>query len=335
MLQRACAWALLLALMVLPAAVQAGERPVLRLGLLKFGTVNWEIDTIRHHGLDRQAGLDLQVVELANPEAGKIALMGNSVDMIVSDWLWASRQRHEGTAISFLPYSSAVGALVAGRDSGIRSLADLRGRRIGVAGGPLDKSWLLLRGLARQDHGLDLAGEAVPVFAAPPLLNQQLEDGRLDAVLQYWHYAARLEAREHKRLIDVGEIGRRLGVAGDAPALGYVFRDAWGRAHPEAVLAFFQASLAAKDLLRHDDAEWDRLRPLIRAEDEATFIALRDGYRAGIPSRWGASERDAAAQLYELLARLGGPALVGAGPALAAGTFWPEAHIPAPPPATR
>src|SRR3712207_541152 len=43
----------ILALIVFgPAAAQ--EDQAIRIGLLRFGTVAWEIDTIRHHGLDRK-----------------------------------------------------------------------------------------------------------------------------------------------------------------------------------------------------------------------------------------------------------------------------------------
>ena len=39
----------------------------LRLGLQKTGTVSWEIDTIRRHGLDARHGVALAVTELASP----------------------------------------------------------------------------------------------------------------------------------------------------------------------------------------------------------------------------------------------------------------------------
>ncbi|MEZ5453671.1 MAG: ABC transporter substrate-binding protein [Thiothrix sp.] len=52
-------------------------------------------------------------------------------------------------------------------DSGIKTLADLKGKKLGVAGGPSDKSWLLLRAYAKQTAGLDLQAEAEPQFAAP------------------------------------------------------------------------------------------------------------------------------------------------------------------------
>ncbi len=313
------------------SVVGAADRRPLRLGLVKFGTVAWEIDTVKRHGFDTEAGLDVWVVDLANPEAGKIALLGGSVDMIVSDWIWTSRQRSEGEHIAFIPFSASVGAVMAGREAPLASLADLRGRRIGVAGGPLDKSWLLVRALAIKEHGFDPARDAQPVFAAPPLLNQQMVAGQLDAVLNYWPFAARLDALGYRRLLDVNEIASRLGVAGETPALGYVFLEEWGRQNARDIAAFFHATLKAKELLRTSDAEWERLRPLMRAEDGATFTALRDGYRDGIPRHWGAGEKTAAARLFEIVAELGGTDLVGREGRLAEGTFWPGIAIPAVP----
>ena len=58
---------IMLALLVLPVSLvpaqspaQAAER-TLRLGVLGFGTVAWELETIRSHGLAEAEGLDLQV----------------------------------------------------------------------------------------------------------------------------------------------------------------------------------------------------------------------------------------------------------------------------------
>lgn len=308
--------------------IQAAEPTPVRLGLVKFGTVAWEVETIKRQGFAAPAGLDVRVIDLANTEAGKIALLSGVVDMIVADWIWTSRQRNEGARIAFIPFSTSVGSLVVGQDAPLASLADLRGRRIGVAGGPLDKNWLLVRALAIKEHGFDPARDSQPVFAAPPLLNQQMSAGQLDAVLNYWPFAARLDPRKYRRLLDVNQVAARLGVTGETPALGYVFRDDWGRENAGAVAAFFRATLKAKEALRASDEAWEALRPLVRAEDEPTFIALREGYRAGIPTRWGREEKAAAADLFGIVATLGGAALVGEGGRLAEGTFWPDAAIP-------
>lgn len=315
-------------LLILPLGLPQAraDEAVLRLGLLKFGTVAWEIEEIRRLGLDKEAGLKIEVVDLATNDAGKIALMSGAVDAIVSDWLWVSRQRAEGARISFLPFSSSVGAVLVPRDSPIQGLADLRGKRLGVAGGPLDKSWLLIRALARR-QGIDLAREAEIVFAAPPLLNGQIESGRLDAVLNFWHYAARLEAHGLRPIADVADAARGLGLDPGLPWIGYVVAEQWDQAHPGAVEAFFRASRQAKARLAASDEDWQALRPLMQAEDEASFAALRRLWRAGSPTAWGPAQMAAAEATFTLLGREAGADLTGGLDHIAPGTFRPGLSI--------
>lgn len=314
---------LVLVLIGVAAITHAADRPTVTIGVLKFGTVSWELDVIRHHRLDEAAGFELKLMELASGQAAQIALQGGAVDMIASDWLWVARQRAAGADLTFIPHSAAVGALMVPAASPIASVADLKGKRIGVAGTPIDKSWLLLKALARDRHALDLDAAATPVFAAPPLLNQKAATGELDAVLNFWPYAARLQAAGMRTVIGVDEMMRQLGLSASVPAVGFVFHEDWARANPAALDAFVAASQKAKAIMVQSDAEWNRLRPLMKAEDEATWAALRDQFRAGIPNRWTEEEREAAARLYGLMAKLGGRELVGSAMALPAGTFWP------------
>jgi len=322
-------WVAVAALGLLAALTpaSAAERPTVTVGVLKFGTVSWELDTLRHNRFDEAEGFTLKLVELAGSQATQIALQAGSVDVIVSDWLWVSRQRAAGEDLSFIPYSTAVGSLVVPAGSPIQGVADLKGKRIGVAGTPLDKSWLLLKALARERHGLDLEREAKPAFAAPPLLNQKIATGEFDAVLNFWPYAARLEAQGMRPLLGVKEMMRALGMTAEVPAIGYVFRDRWAAANPAALAGFAAATQRAKVLLATSDDAWMRLQPLMQAEDAATFAALRARYREGIPTRWGDAERAEAERLYDLMAKLGGRELVGDAPSVAAGTFWPAVRF--------
>ena len=130
-----------------------------RIGVLKFGTVSWELDTLKHHKFDAANGIDLEVVYFAGEDATNVAMLAGEIDIIVSDWLWVSRLRSEGEDLTLAPYSTAVGAIMVRQESPIRTIADLEGKKIGVAGGPLDKSWLLIQALAKRDHGFDLAAE--------------------------------------------------------------------------------------------------------------------------------------------------------------------------------
>lgn len=319
-----------LRLAALGTAVLLGSHPIaasaaskVRIGVLKFGTVSWELDTLKHHGFDAANGIDLHVIYFAGEDATNVAMLADAIDMIVTDWLWVSRQRSDGGDVTLAPYSTSVGAIMVKDASPIRTIADLKGKKIGVAGGALDKSWLLIQALARRDHGLDLPSVSDVVFGAPPLISQKAIQGELDAALNFWHFCARLEADGFRRLIGAGDAQMALGASGPVSALGYVFHDKWANDNPQAARGFLKASAQAKDLLARSDEEWLRLAPVIRAEGRE-LAKLRDRYREGIPRRPVAEEAADAGRLYRVLAGIGGEKLVGSASEMAPGTFWRE-----------
>jgi len=312
-----CVWVAVAACLLGRPALAADA---VRLAIQKTGTVAWELDVVRAHGLDAQQGLKIETIELASPEAGKIALRGGSADVIVSDWLWVSRERTLGAKLVFYPYSSALGAIMVPPASPIRTLADLKGKKLAVGGGAIDKSWLLVQGAMKQE-GVDLKTEATIVYGAPALLAEMAQRGEIDATLNYWNFCAALEAKGFRRLAGVEDLLPKLGVTGRPAMIGYVFSEAWGAQNRDLMSRFVTATRKAKDILATSDAEWERLAPLIGTRDAATLSVYRDRYREGIPRRPIADEEADARVIYRLLARLAGPELVGAATELEPGTF--------------
>src|SRR6516165_2121256 len=210
---------LLLSLVFQAAGAMAAE-PTIRVGSLRYGTLSWQLDVITNHGLDRSHGIRIEPLELAGGPAAQLALQAERVDLIVSDWLWVSRQRAEGGDLTFIPFSSALGGLIVPVASHIEDVTGLTGRRLGIAGSAIDKSWLVLRLYARSRFGLDLDAVADKSFGAPPLLSEELAAGRLDAVLTYWPFAAKLEARGMRHLLSMGDALAALGIPNDLPLTG-------------------------------------------------------------------------------------------------------------------
>jgi NitT/TauT family transport system substrate-binding protein len=292
-----------------------------RVAVQKTGTFAWELAVIRAHGLDKQANLSVEAIELASPEAGKIALRAGNADIVVTDWLWVSRERKLGAQLTFYPYSSALGAVMVPSSSTIRSLADLKGRKLAVAGGPIDKNWLLLLASLKQD-GIDLKSDATIAYGAPPLLAAKMLGGEMDATVNYWNFCANLEAKGFRRIAGIEDLLPKLGTKGRTAMLGYVFDEKWANANPDKVARFIAITRKAKEILSTSDAEWEKIASMTGAHDAATLRAYRDRYREGIPRRPVADEEADARILYRVLARIGGPELVGAAPELEPGTFY-------------
>jgi NitT/TauT family transport system substrate-binding protein len=317
-------------LLISAFAATARAAPVapVRIGVLRFGTVSWELDVIRHHGLDQAAQVVIEPLDLATPQAAQVSLQSGQVDTIVVDWLWVARLRGEGEDWTFVPFSNAVGALIAPGGSPVQSVADLPGRVLGVAGTPLDKSWIILRAYAIKLYGFDVNAKVEKAFGPPPLLSEQMKAGRLDALLTFWPFAAKAEAAGARQVLAIEDAVTDLGIGAGVPYIGYTFSQRWAEANPAAVDRFLAASRQARAILATSDAEWERLRPLTGAANDAELQRLRDWYRGGIPKRWGAPERVAASDLFGLLAKVGGAELVGPISAVPAGTFWPVTWQP-------
>lgn len=185
----------------------------------------------------------------------------------------------------------------------------------------------IITSLQSKKYGLDLKKQAEPTFAVPPLLNQLMLRGDLDAVINFWHYGARLKAAGFKQLVTIPEILAGLGVQAQVPLLGWVFDQTWADENPDALYRFLQASAEAKQLLFSSDEEWQRIRPLIKAENDDVFNALMTDYRAGLLRQFGNKEIEASQRIFDILAEQGGSALVGKATALSEGTFWQKNSV--------
>lgn len=288
----------------------AAEKTTLRIGVQTSGTLDWELSV-----LPESPDFQIQVQPVATAEAAKIALQSGAVDMIVSDFLWVSQTRNTGAEFTFYPYSNTSGALVVPANSPIRDVKDLAGKRLGIAGGELDKNWLLLQAAGKKQN-VDLNATVEKTFGAPPLVNEQIKNQRVDAVLTHWHFAAQLEAQGYRQLLDGKSLQQSLGVQENVPTLGYVFKQSWANAHKAELKIFFAATSQAKNRLCNDDALWQKTT----AKMQSAPAVLRQRYCDGRVNVWTSANQQAAQQLYSVLYSLNSK--VGSSANLATGTFW-------------
>lgn len=312
---------LFISCLFLSACSDADNSSAIKISVLKYGTVNWTLETIKANELDKKNGFELVVQPLASTQASKIALQANAADIIVSDWTWVARQRGNSSDYLFAPYSSSAGSLMVPEHSPITSIHDLIGRKLGIAGGALDKNWLLLRALALKE-GVDLDNHVEKVFGAPPLLNNLIQQGELDALINFWHYSARLKAKGYQQLLTTHDSIHKLGIKSTVPILGYVFREKWASKHSTALNSFLKASREAAQLLCTSQRHWNAILPLTRTDDAITQDLLRRSYCEGRVIQFTEDEKTAIQKIYSILATTGGAKLVGHVEQLDTQLFW-------------
>lgn len=295
-----------------PLAAQSAPVAI-KVAAVKFGSVNWLLETIKAEKLDAKYGVEITPVELSNNQAGAISLLSGGSEVIVSDWTWALRQRGLGEALKFAPYSSTLGGVMVPANSTIKTLTDLAGRRIGVAGSGIDKSWLLLQAYARKKLNFDIAAKAVVQYGAAPLLAEQVRDGGLDAVLNFWTQTVRLSSLGFRQIIGMKDVMNELSIDPIPAFVGFIWKEQTEAAKRPQIVAFLKAVDEANAVLSRDDKAWDRLKPFVKAASEAEFAAMRAAYVSGIAAPWRPADMASAEKIMQYLIEAGDTELVGAG----------------------
>jgi len=203
----------------------------------------------------------------------------------------------------------------------VKEVTDRKGKKLGVAGGPLDKSLLLLQALARRS-GVDLRTQAQIAYGAPPLLTQKALQGETDATLTFWNFCAELEANGMRRAISMEDIVKRLGATGAVAMVGYVFDGGWAQRNRTLLDRFFAAMRKAERILADSPAEWQRLAQRIGVSDAKALDIYRRRYLEGIRRRPLEDEAADAKALYRVLVEIGGADFVGPARELDPGTFY-------------
>ena len=294
----------------------------LRVGVLAYGTVNWELEVLKQNNLDKKNGFELEVVELASKNAQLIALQSKNVDVIVNDWIWVNSQRASGKDFTFYPYSKASGTLMVNEKSNIKSLADLKGKELGIGGGNFDKTWLLLRAYSKSKYNFDLKDIVNPVYSSAPIVNKKMEDTSLEAAINFWHFNAKLESKNIKPLIEIKDVYKEFGINDEVSFVGWTFSRNFALQNKELINSFLEASYESKKILNENNQEWNKIRKIMDVTNDKDFEALKNGYKAGIIKNFNSSDLVDLRKVFKILLEEGGEELVGKSTILEDETFW-------------
>ncbi|RYC31254.1 aliphatic sulfonate ABC transporter substrate-binding protein [Lichenibacterium minor] len=254
LLRTALATALILAA---PPLAAAADRSV-RIGFQKYGNL---LLLKQHGGLDarlKPLGYAAEWSEFPSGPPILEAMRAGAIDFGQTGDappIFAQAGRTDLVYVANEPAAPDGEAILVPKDSGIRSLADLKGRRVALNKGS-NVHYFLVKALEKA--GLSY-GDVSPVFLAPADARAAFESGAVDAWAIWDPYLAAAQAATGARTLATAE-----GVAGNLQF--YLADRTFAAQNPKAVAAI-------TDAVREVDA-WEAAHPAEAAAELAAAIKL-------------------------------------------------------------
>jgi NitT/TauT family transport system substrate-binding protein len=268
--------------LIVVAVAEIGEAwsqaaPVLRFAVIGSGGQTEVPYAIQQAGLDKKYGIKIEIIDFVAPAQQYNMFRAGTADIAGGNFVDLLRQRKGGNAIQAIHGFQAYNNMIVVKPaSPIREFAQLKGKKVGTFGVTL-LDWLIVRAAGKKAYNVDLETDATLVPGAPPLLNQFLTKGEVEATLQFSSLTLGPVARGEQRVvIDVPTLMKAAGFGGDPFYLQWIITEKWTKANPEALHKLPAMFNEAYAVLKGDDRLWPALAQRINVTDPDVTAAYRD-----------------------------------------------------------
>jgi NitT/TauT family transport system substrate-binding protein len=237
--------ALVLAVTGGPAPAQAPVK--LKLGDLAQSLNGIAVQAMKEQKLDQKHGIDVEYVRYPTLDGLFTAIRGKDVDVGFGGWTAFAQFRSQGVPVTAI-YSVGRGAtldVIVPQASPIKTLADLKGKKVGSYAGAAGTATVLFRVLTAKFYGYDAGKTGHLQYAAPGLLTSLIDKGELDAALNFDPLAAKaVTSGKFRSIASLGEVYRQ-HVGEDFLWIVYGTNEDVIKRSPEALTAFNRAWIDA------------------------------------------------------------------------------------------
>jgi NitT/TauT family transport system substrate-binding protein len=248
---------LFIAFMIMGACGTKPTMPEVRLVVQTPSTNNYPTHFAQWLGFFDQEGVHVTISQIAGASKVLEAVVASSADVGSGVYEQAVQLAAEGREVkTFLTFARSPNfAILAGPKSGVHSIADLKGKSVGVSslGSP---SQFYLNHLLRQ-AGIEPEQVATSGIGMAATAAAALERGQVDAAVLFGSAITAEEARGGRMLADARtQAGvRTLLGADDYPASSLLARTQWLAEHPEEARRVSKAVLKALAWIRGHSPE--------------------------------------------------------------------------------
>lgn len=291
-------------------AAAKGNGGTIRMMLNPAGTMSFPPFVIKKFKLDEKYGFKFETINYTNANTATAAMQSKSAEMIVYEWLATARIIDGGIPIvGVAPFMTYVNTVLVPKDSPIKTLADLKGKRLGVHS-KTSYDWMIMQAAAKQKYGVDLAKEVTIQEAAAPLLRGSIDQGQLDAT-QMWNSLAAdmLASGKYKTLVSIRAITEDLGIP-TVPYLFFGMRADYVKENPDNVKAFVAAYQEVYEILKTNDDVWEERGKEMKLSPEG-IKEFRDQVRRDLVKTFTPDMNPALQKTFDIVLKVAGPEVIG------------------------
>jgi NitT/TauT family transport system substrate-binding protein len=262
-----------------------------RLGIIS-GAQEFIDFVMERHGLLDQVGLRADKVKSLSPANLHLMVAERKVDIGFGGFTTMATARSEGKDIIVISgVFSPVNMVFVRKDSPIKTITDLRGKKLGVFGGPGSTTFAFLAVLAKNWYGVDLFHEAELITAPAPALAELLGKGDVDAALLGTVESIQTFAQDRYRVLADLSAEYKAHQGGRAPAhVTVATNEEFAGRHGDIVRDYLKAYRNTFAYIHTHPEVWDEYAASIKMDDPKQRTLLREKMEPNLVERWDADQ---------------------------------------------
>lgn len=262
-----------------------------KLGLIP-GAQSFVDFVMEGHGILNEFNLKADKLESLSPANLHLMVAERQVDIGFAGFTTMATARSEGKDLIVIQgVFSPVNMVFVKKDSPIQSLKDLKGKKLGVFGGPGSTTFVFLAVLAKKWNGIDLYHDVQLVSAPAPALIELLGRGDVDAALLGTTESIQMFAQKRYRvLVDLSE-EYKAHQGGRAPAhVTVATSETFARTSPDVVRDYLKAYQKTVEFIRTHPEVWDEYAKSLKIDDPEERRLLQEKMSPNIVDKWDAEQ---------------------------------------------
>ncbi|MBI2369360.1 MAG: ABC transporter substrate-binding protein [Deltaproteobacteria bacterium] len=290
---------LLVALVGMGSAAGAAQLREFNLFLIP-GSQSFVYFVMEQQKFAEKYGVKPRVTKVLSPPASHTAIVERKSDMAWAGFVSMAIARSQGHRLLVVhAMVSPQNLMLARKDSPLKSMAELRGKKVGIFGGPGATTTQILAVVMKRWHGLDLFKDVQVVTAPSPALAALLDKGEIPAALVGDVDSVKLIATgKYRALLDLTEEWEQK--VGRPPLhVALTVHEEFAEKNPETIRGFIRAYLDTIAYIRAHPETWEHYGKEIKLPDREAVELMRQRMGPRLNTVWDEKTIEAQTRFLE------------------------------------